>query len=471
MSNSRVGRAIRLASIATLAAVSVAAGLLSFPNHSRGATQAAGTQASLNVAVVPGYTAPIYPGYSGVGKFPAGNSQLAAYHFSPLAANNLTAASLASYDTVILYGIRWSSISAGGQAALNAFAATHKVMIWDADGTGAQNYSTFIHPFSTLASNASGQPQDSVVTYPAGNDPNGNDFLASSNSSSPYYLDPSQLVSDPSMINDMNAMKTGTKNWLPGLAADNKNIPQGGWPLAWSYGVIKSRTGLTIYSGLDADAIDNNQLNPNDEITELALELKAPFSPTPQACGPTCAWPPTTAGPPPKAVHCSFAKRVPRHWVHGRVSIWLNCSPAEGITAKVQLTPSGPILASGAQQNGLIHLRVQTRLMPTNHISRPAVVYGNNQQTWSKFFRLKVDNTPPRLLYLRTLSTGGDRQVSFRMSEKVQMRIAGGGPKYRQWVWVARHRLIHATLPGSVSHARLILRDRAGNTVSRTLVW
>ena len=52
------------------------------------------------------------------------------------------------------------------------------------------------------------------------------DFLASSDPSSPYYLDPAQLVSDPSMINDMNAMKTGTKNWGPMLNATNANIPQ-----------------------------------------------------------------------------------------------------------------------------------------------------------------------------------------------------------------------------------------------------
>ncbi len=157
--------------------------------------------------------------------------------------------------------------------------------------------------------------------------------------------------------------------------------------------------------------------------------------------------------------------------MHGRVSIWLKCSPVKGIKAKVELTPSGPILASSVQKKGLIHLRVQTRLMPTNHISRPAIVYGNSQQTRSMFFRLKVDNTPPRLLYLRTSTTVSGRHVSFRVSEKSQMRIARGGAKYRHWIWVARHRLIPATLPGSVSHARLILRDRAGNIATRKLVW
>ena len=87
------------------------------------------------------------------------------------------------------------------------------------------------------------------------------------------------------------------------------------------------------------------------------------------------------------------------------------------------------------------------------------------------FFKLKVDNTPPRLLYLRTHSAGSGRLVSFRVSEKSQMRIAGGGPKYRHWVFVARRRLTNATLPGSVRHARLILRDRAGNKLIRNLAW
>ena len=136
------------------------------PATARGA--GSGTQSSLNVAVVPGFKAPIYPGFSGVGNFPATNSRLSAYHFTELPTSQLTASGLAPYDTVILYGLRWNTISASGQAALNTFAATHKVLIWDSDGTGAQNYGTFVQPFSTLASNASGTPKDSEVTFPTG---------------------------------------------------------------------------------------------------------------------------------------------------------------------------------------------------------------------------------------------------------------------------------------------------------------
>src|SRR5215467_5732047 len=167
--------------VAVLAAGLIAAAFLGFPGHSRGAALA--TQASVNVAVVPGFKAPVYPGFGGVGNFPASNPRLSAYHFSQLAVSNLTAGNLASYDTVVLYGIRWSTIPASGQAALNAFAATHKVIIWDSDGTGAQTYNTFIQPFSILASNAGGKPQNSQVTFPKFK--SFVNFLASADSSSP----------------------------------------------------------------------------------------------------------------------------------------------------------------------------------------------------------------------------------------------------------------------------------------------
>jgi hypothetical protein len=468
VARSRVLRPCLRLGIAALAAVGLTAGLLGYPSHSQGAASA--TQSSLNVAVVPGFKAPIYPGYAGVGDFPAGNSRLHAYNFKALPTSKLTASGLAPYDTVILYGVQWNTISTSGQTALNTFAATHKVMIWDSDGTGPQNYSTFIQPFSTLASNASGKPKDSKVTFPAF----ANGFvnvLASSSPSSPYYLEPSQLVSDASMINDMNAMKpqASPNKWGPALIAQNANISSPSWPIAWSYGVIGNHTGMTIYSGLDADAIDNTQLNPNDEITELLLELKAPFNTTPDtSCAPGCSAPPLPE-PPPTPVKCSLPKAPPKHWVHGRVPILLTASPA-GVAAVVK-SASGTVLAAGSEQNGVIHLRVQTRPLPTNHVSTVAAVCSKGQQSLSVIFTLKVDNTPPRLLYLRTSSTRSGRHVSFRVSEKVQMRIAGGGPKYKPWIWVARHKLVHATLPGTVRHARLILRDRAGNKRVRKLAW
>lgn len=419
------------------------------------------------MAVIPGFAPRSYPGSSGVPALPVGAPQLSGYHFTQLAATHVTTAALNSYDTVILYAIRWSDIPASGQVAINTFAATHKVLIWDADDTGSQNYSTFIHPFSDTSSgeNFAGKPNDSVVSFPTGTD-----FLASDIPSSPYYLDPHQLVTDRDELNDMNAMTSDTKNWSPALIAANAKMPKGGWPLAWSYGVIGNHTGMTIYSGIDADAFGNTQLNPNNAIKELALQLQAQFQTTPDtSCAPNCTLPSSGDGSP--HASCSFSKKVPTHWVHGRVPITLLTSKAAGITGRA-LSRKGRILASAKESGNLIHLRVKTKPLPTNHTSRlRALVYVNGQQACSKAFKLKVDNTPPRLLFLRLSRVGNFHLVSFRVSEKSAMRIVGGGPKHGRWVLIARRRLINVRVPGRVHRATLMIRDRAGNTISRKLAW
>ena len=449
--------------IAAVVVAAASAAFLQYPGHSRGAGPA--TQSSVNVAVIPGFVAPVYPGFHGVPTLPVGSPRLSAYHFTELPANQVSVATLKNYDTVLLYGIRWSDISTSGQAAINAFAATHKVLIWDSDSTGSQHYSTFIHPFSQTASTENGRPNDSVVSFPTGVN-----FLASDQPGSPYYLDPNQLVTDRDEINHMDAMTTGTKNWVPALVAANAKIPKGGWPLAWSYGVIGNHTGMTVYSGIDADAFGDKQLNPNNAITELLLQLKAQFRLTPDpACAPSCQLPSSSGGSTHAA--CSFAKRVPSHWVHGRVPILLKTSIAGGITGRV-VSRKGRILAAGKERKGVIHFRVRTRPLRSNHASRlRAQVFVNDKRACTKSFRLKVDNTPPRLLYLRTTTVGQLRLVSFRVSETSRMRILGGGSKYGHWVLVAGRRLINARLPGSVHLARLYLRDRAGNTIVRKLVW
>jgi hypothetical protein len=260
-------------------------------------------------------------------------------------------------------------------------------VIWDSDDTGPQNWATFIHPFADAASGEHRHANDSVVSFPGGNN-----FLASSKPSSPYYLDPNQLVTDKNMINDMNAMKSGTAGWTPALVAANKSIPQGGWALAWGYGVVSNHTGMAIYSGIDADAFADT-LNPNYAVKELRLQLAAPFLRSPDtSCAPNCSPPPTKVGNP--FVSCKFAKRIPKRWVHGRVAIWMKTSVAAGITGKV-LTRHGKSLAFAREnKRGLLHFRVQTRRLPSHRTARlHASVYVHGQRACTKKFRLKVDNT------------------------------------------------------------------------------
>jgi hypothetical protein len=453
-----VGRVL----VAGFAALALTAALLEHPGHSRGA--GAGSQPSSKVAVVPAFKPPNYPGNTGVPALPVTSPALAKYQFSELPTSMVTTAALKGYDTVILYGIRWSDISISAQAAINEFATTHKVLIWDSDGTGAQTYSTFVHPFSTLSSgqNYEGKPNDSVVSFSSGVN-----FLASNDPASPYYLNPYELVKDGDEINDMNAMKTGTANWRPALFAANQTIPNGGWVIAWSYGAIADQTGLTIYSGLDADSFTATGWKVNNPRKELAIELAAPFRSTPASCAPGCHLPPPGGGQPYAA--CSFAKPLPKHWVHGRVTVVLKTSVAAGITGQI-VTRSGRVVARGTESKGLLRLVVRTKKLPSNRTSQlQAVVLVKGQPACRKPLRLSVDNVRPRLLQVTT-ARGAVNLLSLRVSERSWLKIVGRRV-HRGTLRIGAHRTIHLRFPPSVRTARLILRDRAGNTVVRRLVW
>jgi hypothetical protein len=448
--------------LASAAALAASVALLHGSTAGQGAVRS--SQPSVNVAVVPGFVSPTYPGYYGIPKLPVTDPQLSSFHFTAVPAAQVTTTKLQQFDTVLLYGIRWSDLSATAQQAINSFAATGKVVIWDSDDTGPQSFATFVHPFSDDASGENGKSNNSVVSFPGGNN-----FLASSNPGSPYYLDPNQLVTDRNMINDMNAMKLGTPGWTPALIAANKNIPQGGWVLAWAYGDVGTHTGLAIYSGIDADAFED-KLSPNYATIELKLQLAAPFLRTPDtSCAPSCTPPPTSGSK--TFAACSFAKRVPHGWVHGRVPILLKTSVAGGINGKI-LTKSGKALTSaGENKSGLIRFRVQTKGFRSNRSTAlSAAVYVNGQQACSKGFRLKVDNVRPRLLLLRTSRGAGSDLLGLRVSERATVSLAAPGLKWHRKTLAAK-RLVMLRIPARVGAATLIVSDRAGNRVVRHVHW
>jgi hypothetical protein len=425
--------------------------------------------------VIPGFTPPPYPGTKGVPPLPVGSPKLAPYHFSQLSAGNVTAAALSSYDTALLYGFRWSDIPASGQAAINAFAATHKVVIWDADDTGPQAYSNFVHPFSTSASGEHGQHGASVVSFPAINN-----YLANDKPISPYYLDPSQLVNDQHMIAHMSAMADPTTDWVPALEAANKAIPDEHWVLAWSYGNIGNGTGLVVYSGIDADSLAAN-VDPNYAVKELTLDLAAPFRQSPAPCAPGCKLPTDDGGKTYAA--CSFARRVPTHWVRGSVPIVLRTSIASRITARVY-TRTGRVVARGREESGdLVRLALDTTKLRSNRLSRlRAVIFFEGRRACSRHFSLKVDNVPPRLLSLSTTSTARARLLELSVNEYVTMSVVDrhghvalhlrpGHTVRRGSVQIVASRPNYFGLSARIQKARLILRDRAGNKVVRTLMW
>jgi uncharacterized membrane protein YgcG len=452
---------------------------------SYGSAASVASQASSQVVVIPGFAPPTYPGYYGVPRLPVGASEVSRYHFSELSAAAVTPAALQPYDTILLYGLRWTDLSPAAQAAVNTFARTGKVLIWDADDVGAVSYASFIHPFSTLASGENGQANDSVVSFPAGSN-----NLASPDPSSPAYLDPAWLIADRNLINDMSAMHVGTPGWTPALIARNKSIPDGGWPLAWTYGDVSAQTGLVIYSGLDADTFESTA-SPNYAIKALALQLAAPFArsadTTPPPTGGGGGGGGTSGGGGGTGggsggggtgggsggrttyASCSFIA-VPTAWVHGRVPLAMKTSVANGISAKA-LTAKGKLVGSSATTTiGRLQLVVDTRQLPSNRSSAlRAVVFVDAEAACELSFTLKVDNVRPRLLRLSTWRDPLGHMLDFRLSEVSTVDLTGIGVK-RHYL-VAANRDIRWTLPGGLSSASLAVTDRAGNQVSRRLKW
>lgn len=419
------------------------------------------------MAVVPGFAPPAYPGSSGVPPLPV--NLFPKYTFSELAADAVTPAALQNYDTVILYGIRWSDFSGSAQAAINAFAATNKVVIWDADATGAQDYSSFVHPFSTVSSGQSAgtnSTRESVVYFLKRGD-----FLASSSPKSPYYLDPTQLVRDHDELNDMNAIKAGTAQWRPALLAANDAIDPAAWPIAWSYGVIGDHTGMTIYSGLDADAFPTNEVMNNDR-KELALELAAPFRSTPAACSPTCGLGSSPATNP--FASCEVLK-LPRHWTHGRLPLVLKTSDAAKISAQI-LNRSGDVLATGPAAGGLVPLVLPTANLPnaTNRLRAQVLVHGAPACT-NRFQLAKASSGRLRILLLATSRDPIVHEpdqldlLTLRASEASSLTIVA--PHYQRTRTIEASKVVRFSVPLKVRKATVTLRDRDGRTVTRSVRW
>jgi hypothetical protein len=423
------------------------------------------TQASSNVVVIPGFDAPVYTGFKGVPTFPASNPSLSQYHFTPLSDSSVSTSALQPYDTVILYGLQWQTLSSSAQAAINQFAQTGKVIIWDADSTGPQDYGTFVHPFSTAASGEVAQKQaGSVVTFPSGSDP-----LASPSPSSPLYLDPSALTASNHLVQDMSVMHPGAPNWSAALVAANATLPSGGWILAWAYGDTTNQTGLTIYSGMDADAFDD-QVPTNYAIKELAIQLGAQFSRSASGGGGGGGGGSVTGigsglGAPGSSTfaQCSFARTVPKAWVHGRYVFWLSLSIATGVHGEVR-SAAGKLLgsATAGAADGKLTVPLETKLLPSNKKwPLQVLVYVNAAKACTLSTALRVDNVPARFLKKAVKARGSGRwTLTLRTNEAVHAFVFSKRKILRVVILYPGETKTIAvkTRPTSV-----VLRDRARN--------
>jgi uncharacterized membrane protein YgcG len=470
---------VRNAVLASLAACLIAAAAVLANTSSVAHATASDSAPSANVALVPGFHAPKYSDKESLPGFPAGS--LPGYHFGAVPLGSVTTANLSAYDTVVVYGTRWSDLSSSEQAAINAFAQTGKVIIWDADSTGAQKYSSFVHPFETVSSGPTGGSFGSVVTFPDGSP------LASSQPSSPVYLDPAALVASTHLIGHMNAIVPSPTNWSPGLIASNGKIKDPSWVVAWGYGSTSDHSGMVIYSGIDADAFED-AASPNYAIRELSYQLAAPFNRAPDSsCAPNCGAPSGSGGGSGGTggsggsnggggnsstfAQCSFTKKPPTGWQHGFFYLSLTTSVANGITGQVKSSAEKIIGTGTPSIPGHLALHVNSRLLPSNKVSTvKADVLVDSAVACSLTAQIRVDNVNPKAVGLKTTKTARGNMLTFRSNEPLRIWLS---TPHHQYGTYSRKHSGRTTLkfPRSVTSGTLRLVDRAGNTTKIKVSW
>lgn len=469
----------------TAALLAVAATTASLPAGATSKSQTAAlAQASSNVAVVPGFKAPTYPPFQGIPDFPASDPSLAQYHFTSVSGQSITsAASLANYDTVVVYGARWTSMPQAARDAINAFALTGKVIIWDADGTADQNtsqdYSTFVHPFTEQASGETGLKKNgSVVTFTNGSDP-----LANSDPSSPLYLDPNVLKSSSDFVQDMSVITGSPSPWNVSISAKNAALPAGGWILAWAYGDVPNQTGMTVYSGFDADTFsDPTPSFAQTAVKALANQLGASFNRTPASCAPNCSGGGGgggggtggggggTGGGGTTFAQCSFAKAPTKSWVHKTVVLSLKLPVATGLRGEIQ-DAAGKVLASAAATaaNGGLDVPLNTRTLPSNKASAlNVVVFANQSKACTLATSLKVDNVAPKVVKKTFKKRGNAWFITVKPSEVVHVLVFSHN-KLLKAAPTKGTKPVTIKITGAKTPTAVVLSDRAGNTTFKSL--
>ena len=357
------------------------------------------------------------------------------------------------------------------------------MIIWDADSTGAQDYSSIcasIH--DEIERREERQLRLRRDSIPAGSP------LASSDSSSPLYLDPAALVASTHLIGHMNVLVPPAADWSPGLIAANSKITEPGWVVAWGYGSTANHAGMVIYSGIDADAF-SDATTPNYAIKELAIQLAAPFSRTGDAsCSPNCSPP-----PPPSLRQRRWRRYGRRRRRRADIAdvrpMWFQPAAAQVLGPRHRVLVAHDERRERDHRHG--HLGQQpprrswnaldagTPDAPCEHAS-PSVEPGLEPEG-RRARQLRDRLQPQRAASRRQCEAEGDRPEDdaarhtaacsrFRSNEPLRMWLA---TSHHQYGTYSRKHSGRTTLkfPHSITSGTLRLVDRAGNTTRIKIAW
>jgi hypothetical protein len=170
-------------------------------------------------------------------------------------------------------------------------------------------------------------------------------------------------------------------------------------------------------------------------------------------------------------VQCTLNARVPVSWVRGRILLSLRTSAGSGNRGEAILR-NGKILGTGVTGGqSSLPISINTRLMPSNRYSRViAFVYTNGSRACMVKTGLKVDNREPLFRLLKVHRTRGGSLITLRTSETVRVSFTEGARKLST-LTARGGRTVTLRLPVAVRAGTLELVDRAGNRVTRRIVW
>ncbi len=226
-------------------------------------------------------------GYTAGGCLPVTGSggELGDFTFAAMAPSAVSAASLASYDTIVL-NMASSAMACDPDTLtsqqkadiVSSVGSGKKLILFDSEcsaGGAGLDYSWLPYPFTTANPGAMGAPGTLTIVE--------ENTLSTSNPADTHYIDAVYLGSSTDAVGDMNVMTTYNPNWC--LDMSGTNALQVSGPVH-TYAKYPSGTdqGLIIYNGLD----QNYQgFGLNDPVLRKVWvqELQQPFNPSSLPCG------------------------------------------------------------------------------------------------------------------------------------------------------------------------------------------
>jgi len=157
--------------------------------------------------------------------------------------------------------------------------------------------------------------------------------------------------------------------------------------------------------------------------------------------------------------------------VRGNVTLSLRTSVANGIHGTVTTSKNKVVARGTASTGGVLTLKVNTRLLPSNRVSPlKANVFVNAASACSLATSLRVDNAQPRALAVKTTRTTRGNVLRFRASEPLRLQFVTRAHRYAVHT-VKRAGSVSLRFPKTVTRGTLVLRDRAGNSARRPIAW